>query len=167
MTTFRRLVGWMSWLIVAAHVFPSVWWWIDSGSYYLLPSSVYRWLDELVGPTSCEASADLEGWSTAIVMVLAAHLIALGVVWVLRRALPDRVRAWNDRIRNVFAIAGWSSWLLVLTVTILIVVDYVLRAQGSKLPGETGAVVIEIAAGLCIVGSLHLAVLKFVRRQRS
>ncbi len=156
MTIFRRLVGWMSWLIVAAHVFPSVWWWIDSGSYYLLPSSVYRWLDELVGPTSCEASADLEGWSTAIVMVCALHLFAWAVVSILRRALPSRTRAWSDCRRKMFVIAGWSSWLLVSTVTILIVVDYLLRAQGSKLPGETHAVVIELAAGLCIVGSLHL-----------
>jgi hypothetical protein len=52
MVTFRRLIGWTSWLIVAVHVLPFVWWNIDSDSYYVLPPSVYQWLDELVKPMS-------------------------------------------------------------------------------------------------------------------
>ena len=144
-----------------------MWWSIDSDSYYVLPLSVYRWLDELVKPMSCETSSDLDHWSTAIVMVCALHLFAWAVVSILRRALPSRTRAWSDCKRRMFVIAGWSRWLLVSTVTILTLVDYLLRARASNLPGETHAVVIEIAAGLCIVGSLHLAVLKIARRRPS
>lgn len=135
-TSFRRLVGWISWLIVAVHVYAFTWWSIDIDSYYVLPSPFYQWLHEVVQPMSCETSADLDDWSTAIVIVLALHLFSWALFSVLRRAFHLRSHAWSHYTGKMLAIAGWSSWLLVSTITSLIIIDEILRSRGGKLPND-------------------------------
>jgi hypothetical protein len=167
LVAIRQVVGWISWFIVATQLYDLACWNVNSSSYFVLPTAWYKWLDDVVGPTSCEASFDLSVWATSISMVLAMHLLAWAVFFALRLARRERWLAWQRWWTRVFPFIGWSSWLLVSTFVLLAIGDAILRARGSALPGHASAFVIEMISGLLVVGSLHLAVLKIARRVKS
>lgn len=163
----RSVIGWVSWFIVAMHLYESMWWSVDGDSYFVLPMGFYQWLDDLVEPASQETSSDLDAYSTSAVMVLGLHFFTGVIVCLLKRmGLWRRVDGSRWR-RNIPSVLGWSSWLLVLTFTLLTACDALLRARGNQLPGGTVAQVVELIGGLLFVGFLHLAVVKTARSQRT
>lgn len=164
---FTRVVGWVSWLIVATHLYAFAWWSIDSSSYFVLPIAVYEWFDDLVGTTTGEASFDLEVWSTSISMVLGLHLLTWIICSGFKHSCRESVPIWHRWQRRIFPVVGWGSWLLVSTCTLLAIGDAILRARGSELPSHYSAVLIEMIGGLLVVGLLHLAVLRIARRRPS
>lgn len=164
---FRQVVGWVSWLLVATQLYDLVLWNVDSSTYFVLPTSFYQWLDDVVRPTTFEASFDLSVWATSMSMVLGLHILVWMALsgWNLARRQSWPV--WQRWRRRVFPIVGWGSWLLVSTITLLIMSDGILRERGSKLPSDAISLVVEIVGGLIVVGSLHLAIVSMARRRQS
>jgi hypothetical protein len=161
------MIGWLSWLVVATHLYAFAWWSIDSSSYFVLPVAAYEWLEDLVGPTTQEATSDLEVWSTAMVMVLGLHVIAWIIYSRLRLARRPSGVVWRSWQGRILAVIGWTSWLLVSTFALFAIGDAIYEAHGGKLSNETGKQLIEFFGGVLVVGSLHLAVLKIARQRRS
>lgn len=157
----------MSWLIVAMHVYESIWWSVDGDSYFVLPMGFYQWLDDLIEPASQETSSDLDAYSTSAVMVLGLHFVAGVIICLLKRMGLWRRAVANRWRRNIPSVLGWSSWLLVLSFTLITACDALLRARGNQLPGGTVAQVVELIGGLVFVGFLHLAVFKTAHNRRS
>lgn len=166
MIALKLLIGWLSWLLVATHLYGFAMWGVDDSSYLILPTAFYQWLDDVFEPTSQDASFDLETWSTEIVAVLALHAVAWGLFYCLDLARRKRGAICGSWKRRIFPVVGWSSWLLVLTCSLIIAFDEALRSRGSKLPYGTVAQVVEVIVGLLIVGSLHVAVLRKSARWR-
>jgi hypothetical protein len=164
---FKRLVGWLSWLVVATQLYDLACSNLDDSSYFVLPTAMYQWMDELVGPTTDEASFDLAVWSTSTSMVLGMHMLAWAILAGARFADHQRGASWPRWQQKLFPVMGWSSWLLVSTITFLLIIAEIVRSRGGRLPSDAMSMILEVIGGLLLVGSAHLAVLKFMRRQRS
>jgi hypothetical protein len=93
----------MLWLIVATHLYAFAWWTIDRSSYFVLPLAVYRWLDDLVGPTTQESTFDLELWSTAVAMVVALHVGSWAIFSRLKVGRHHGAVAWRRWRRRLGA----------------------------------------------------------------
>lgn len=167
MNRVRQMIGWVSWLIVATHLYAFAWWSIDRPSYFVLPLAVYRWLDDLVGPTTQEATFDLELWSTAIAMVLGLHVIS----WAIFSCLKDWRRhgavAWISWWRRVVAVVGWVCWLLVATLVLIICGEKIYRAPNGRLPNYEGNEPALLLGTFVVVGLVHVAVLIIARMTRT
>ena len=159
----RRVVGWGSWLLVATQLYNLACSKLSDSSYFVLPVAVYRWLDDVAGTTTDEASFDLAVWSTSVSMVLVLHLLVWLIFAALKLSRSESVSALRHWQIRHFSVVGWSSWLLVSTFVLLSLSDAILRARGSELPSHTSAFLIEMIGGLLVVGSLHLAILKIAR----
>jgi hypothetical protein len=168
-TALRWVVGWTSWFIVAVHIYAFAWWSIDPyGSYYfVLSDAAYVWLDDVVGPTTQDATFDLEVWSTAVSVVLGLHVVAWIVVSCLKLARReiDWVRhGWQKKIVTV---VGWSSWLLVATFALIMAWEATYLAKSGGPPAYGGCEGLVLFGGILVVGSLHVAALTAVRRRRN
>jgi hypothetical protein len=160
----KYVIGWASWLIVATQIYGIAWLAVDDSSYFFLPTFVYDWLDVLFGATSLESTYSVATWSTAIVGTLALHVIAWLVMAWLRPASGSHGAfrlPWRHR---VFPAAGWTSWLLVSPLAILLIAEAISPTQGGKHPTSDGF--IEYVGCAVMVGLLHLAALYFVRLRK-
>ena len=161
------MFGWISWLLVSAYLYASVWLRRDESSYFVLPASVYEWLDRAVGPTTQDATADLEEWSTAIVVVLGLHVvagIAFSMLKLLRRGRAAGWRPWQEKIA---AAVGWVSWLLVCTVALLTAGDAIYEVSAGISPNHLGNELVVFSGTFLVVGLLHLTFHRNVFRRKS
>lgn len=94
---FRQVVGWVSWLLVATQLYDLALWHVDSSNYFVLPTSFYQWLEDMVRPTTFEASFGLSVWATSISMVLGLHIL----VWMA-------LSGWNLARRQSGPV--WQRW---------------------------------------------------------
>jgi hypothetical protein len=142
---------------VAVYLYASIWLRLDESSYFVLPTSVYEWLDRAVAPTTQDATADLEEWSTAIVVVLGLHVIAgiaFSMLKLLRCGHGAGWRCWQEKI---VAAVGWMSWLLVCTVAFLTAGDEMYEVFTGISPNHVGNKLVVFAGTFAVVGLFHVA----------
>ncbi|WP_413624086.1 hypothetical protein [Luteibacter sp. Lutesp34] len=164
MSRFKRVIGWVSWLVVATHIYGIAWLAVDDTTYFFLPTVVYDWLDSLFGATSLESTYSVATWSTAVVGTVILHVIAWLVVPWLKPASGSRKEFWAPWRRRIFPVAGWTSWLLISPLAILLIAEALRRARGGERPTSDGFV--EYVGCAVLVGLLHLAARYFVHSRR-
>jgi len=163
---FRRMMGWISWLIVATIFYALAWTRLDPSFGFAFPSAAYIWLEERLGVSTSEGSYDLSIWSTSLVVVIGLHAVASFIALSRKQAPAESRSLGRQWCRASCRVIGWISWLLVSTGSVVLIGEAVYKARGGELPPHSAEQDIELLLGFLVMCLLHLAVPRLWRQQR-
>ncbi|HEY4294082.1 hypothetical protein [Luteibacter sp.] len=167
MTVVGRILGWASWLAVAAWLYGVIWTHLDHSLDFSFPESFYSWWGDLLDVQSHDGSHYLFIWGTSLPMVLGLHAAAWVVLHYVGFASGPHRLVYLRWQRRVSAIVGWTSWLLVVTLAALAISDAIDKAKDGELTKYSGSeIAIIVASVFCAVGIVHLVALRIARRRR-